>query len=194
HFPHRDRGRRKAGIGQGADGDGDEVGKALACPIDGGTTLRAEAEGQHVAAFGRARPLRGGAGEGDLRAPEAPLIAEHGPSAPLALQAMAHGDAHGLAFDSKMELPAVADRMTPDHGWPRGTGVMPHTVAGMLAERQRAKQRALVSSGQPRTPLVSPASRQVKTLVKNARDAAAASSMLRSGAMICRDILRRART
>jgi hypothetical protein len=44
---------------------------------------------QRVAALGGARPRRGLAGEGDLVAAEASLVADHGAGAGLALQAMA---------------------------------------------------------------------------------------------------------
>src|SRR4029078_577120 len=84
------------------------AGKAFALPVNGGAAGRAEVEGQCVAALGLARPGGGLAGEGDLLAAGARLVAEHGAGAALALQAVAHGDARGLALNREMELDADA--------------------------------------------------------------------------------------
>jgi hypothetical protein len=46
-------------------------------------------------------------GEGDLLAVEARLVADHGTSAALTLQAVAHGDAQWFALNLKTELPAL---------------------------------------------------------------------------------------
>jgi len=96
-LPHGDGGRGKLRVGEGADGDGDEAGEALALPVDGRAAHRAEVEGQRVAALGRARPGGGAAGEGDLLTGKARLVADHGAGAALALEAVAHGDAGRLA-------------------------------------------------------------------------------------------------
>ena len=50
-------------------------------------------KGQCVAAFRCTDPHRGLTGEGDLLSAKARLIADHGAGAPLALQAVAYGDA-----------------------------------------------------------------------------------------------------
>ena len=55
--PTPDRRRREGRVGEGADGDSDVAGKAFARPIHGGAAHRTEAEGQRIAACGRARPL-----------------------------------------------------------------------------------------------------------------------------------------
>ena len=73
-------------------------------------------KGQCVAAFGCPHPRRSLTGEGDLLAAEARLVADHAPSATLALQAVAHGDARWLALDRKVKLPAVAGGASDGHG------------------------------------------------------------------------------
>ena len=115
-LPHRDRRRREGRVGEGADGNSDVAGKPFAGPIHGGATHRTEAEGQRIAACGRARPLRRCAGEGDLLAGKARLVAEHGASAPLALEAVAHRYAHGFAFNREVELAAAAGGALGSHG------------------------------------------------------------------------------
>ena len=65
-------------------------------------------KGQRVAAFGPPHPRCGLAGEGDLLAPEARLVADHGAGATLALQAVALRDALWFAFNCKLKLPAAA--------------------------------------------------------------------------------------
>jgi hypothetical protein len=47
--------------------------------------------------------------------PEARLVADHGASAALALQAVAHGDARWLALNRDVKLPAVAGGMSGGH-------------------------------------------------------------------------------
>ena len=91
-------------------------GKAFAFPVDGRTAFRTEMKGQTVAAFGRPHPRRSLTGESDLLATEACLVADHAPSATLALQAVAHGDARWLALDRKVKLPAVAGGASDGHG------------------------------------------------------------------------------
>ncbi len=73
-------------------------------------------KGQGVAAFGCPRPRRSLAGEGDLLAAEACLVADHGAGAALARQAVAHGDARWLALDRKVKLTAAAGGVTDGHG------------------------------------------------------------------------------
>ena len=108
-------------------------------PVDGGAAVRAEAEGERVAALGGARVLGGGAGEGDLLAAEAGLVADDGAGAALALQAVAHGDARGLAFDGERELPAGAGGAAGGRGHGggarlRGSIDAGDSVAGFAAE------------------------------------------------------------
>jgi hypothetical protein len=50
-------------------------------------------KGQRISAFGCPHPRRSHTREGDLIPAEAGLVADHGTSAALALQAVAHGDA-----------------------------------------------------------------------------------------------------
>jgi hypothetical protein len=65
-------------------------------------------KGQRVAAFGCPYPRRRLTSEGDLLAAQARLVADHGASAALALQAVAHGDARWFALNRKVKLPATA--------------------------------------------------------------------------------------
>ena len=53
---------------------------------------------------------------GDLRAAEARLVADHGASAALALQAVAHGNARWFALNRKLKLPATAGGASGGHG------------------------------------------------------------------------------
>src|SRR6185295_9126781 len=115
-LPVGEGGRREGGVGEGADGDGDIARKALAIPVDGGAAHGVDVVGEHDAAFGLARPRGGLAGEGDLLAAEARLVAEDGAGAALALQTVAHGDAHRLAGDGEVELPAAAGGAAGGHG------------------------------------------------------------------------------
>ena len=115
-FPDGDRGRRKIRLGKGADGDGDVAGKALALPVDRGAAGRAEVEGERIATLSRARPRSGLTGEGDLLTAEARLVADHSARAALALQAVTHGDTHGLALDDEIELSAAAGGLADAHG------------------------------------------------------------------------------
>ena len=64
-----------------------------------------------VAALGRSLPLRGFAGDGDLVTAVARLVADHGPGASLAGQAVAHSITRGFAFDREVKLPAAAGGM-----------------------------------------------------------------------------------
>jgi hypothetical protein len=50
-------------------------------------------KGQRVAAFGCPRPRRSLTDEGDLLAPEASVVADHGAGAALTLQTVTHGNA-----------------------------------------------------------------------------------------------------
>lgn len=70
---------------------------------------------QRVPALGFPAPRRSLSGEGDLPAVEARLIADHGTSAALTLQAVAHGDARWLPLNLKTELPATAGGTSGHH-------------------------------------------------------------------------------
>jgi hypothetical protein len=59
-------------------------------------------------------------GEGDLLAVEARLVADHGTSAALTLQAVAHGDARWFALNLKTELPATAGGTSGHHRFVHG--------------------------------------------------------------------------
>ena len=76
-------------------------------------------KGQRVATFGCSHPHRSLAGEGDLLPAEARLVADHGASAPLALQAVAHRNARWFALNCKVKLAAAAGGAS-GHGWLRG--------------------------------------------------------------------------
>ena len=65
-----------------------------------------------VAAVSRPLPLRGFAGHRDLLAAVPRLVADHGPGASLARQAVAHSVARGFAFDREVKLPATAGGMS----------------------------------------------------------------------------------
>src|SRR5262245_27455021 len=101
-------------VSKGADGDGNQIGKAAVLPIDRGATHRAEAIRQGIAALGRAGPRGGLPGESNLRPAKACLIADHSTGAALAFQAMAHGDAHRFARGADVELTATARGMALD--------------------------------------------------------------------------------
>jgi hypothetical protein len=68
-------------------------------------------KGHDVAALGRSLPFRGFAGGGDLVIAVAHLVADHGPGASLARQAVAHSITRGFAFDREVKLPAAAGGM-----------------------------------------------------------------------------------
>src|SRR5262249_26564285 len=105
-LPHRDGWRREIRVGEVADGNSDVSGKAFVLPVDVGAACRAEIKGKRVAAFGCPHPRRSFTGDGDLLTGEARLVANHGASAALALQAVAHGDARWFALNRKVKLPA----------------------------------------------------------------------------------------
>src|SRR5262245_29661054 len=92
-LPHGDARRREIRVGEVADGNGNVSRKTLALPVYGRAAGRTEMKGQRVAAFGCPHPGRSLTSEGDLLATEARLIANHGASAALAFQAVAHRDA-----------------------------------------------------------------------------------------------------
>src|SRR5262245_52169442 len=114
-FPHRDRRCGKIWLGKGAERYGNVTGKALALPVDRGPACRAEVEGERVAALRLARPGGRLAGERNLLATKARLVADHSTSAALALQTVAHGDARGLALDGEVELAAAAGGSATGH-------------------------------------------------------------------------------
>src|ERR1700730_5597424 len=103
-------------VGEVADGNGDVSRKAFALPVDGGAACRTEMKRQHVSAFSCPHPGRRLTGEGDLLAAKARLIAAHGASAALALQAVAHGNARWFALNHKLKLPATAGGASGGHG------------------------------------------------------------------------------
>src|SRR5262245_2078820 len=114
-FPPRDRRLGKIWVGKAADGYSDVTRKALAYPIDRGPACRAEVESDGVAALGRARPCGRRAGECDLLATEARLVADHSAGAALARQTVAHGDADRLALNGQIELAAAARGSATGH-------------------------------------------------------------------------------
>src|SRR5262245_55800009 len=105
-LPHRDGWRREIRVSEVADGNSDVSGKAFVLPVDGGAACRAKIKGKRVAAFGCPHPRRSFTGDGDLLTGEARLVANHGASAALALQAVAHGDARWFALNRKVKLSA----------------------------------------------------------------------------------------
>jgi hypothetical protein len=72
-------------------------------------------KGQPVAAFGYPHPCCGATSEVDLLAAKARLIADHGSSAALALQAVTHRDARWFAFNRQLKLPTTAGGATGGH-------------------------------------------------------------------------------
>ena len=127
-LPHRDGRRWEIRISKGADGDGNQIGKAAIFPIYRGATHRAEAIRQDVAALGRAGPFGGRSADSKLRSAKARLIADYGACATLAFQAMAHGDAHRFAGSKDVELAATAGGLAGDHGLSPQGSTMPRTV------------------------------------------------------------------
>src|SRR5262249_60588253 len=74
-------------------------------------------------------------------AEEARLVADHGAGAALALQAVAHGDAHRLAFDGERELAAAAGGAAGGHGLAPRTIDAAATVAAMRGGAPRVMGR-----------------------------------------------------
>jgi len=70
---------------------------------------------QRVATFGCPHPRRRIAGEGNLLAAEARLVADHRAGAALALQAVTHGDARWFALNREMKLPAATGGASGGH-------------------------------------------------------------------------------
>ena len=89
-LPYCDGRRREVWVGEIADGNGHHFWKAVVVPVHGGTANRTEMKGQRMTAFGCSRPRRSLAGDVDLLAAKARLIAGHGTGAALARQAVAH--------------------------------------------------------------------------------------------------------
>jgi hypothetical protein len=114
-LPDRDGWRGEIRIGEIANGNGNVSRKALALPVNCGTAYRAKMKGQRVAAFGCPYPRRCLAGEGDLLAAEARLVANHSARAALTRKAAAHGDAQWFALDRKVKLSATAGRVSGGH-------------------------------------------------------------------------------
>ena len=98
-------------------------------------------EGQRLAVFGGPRPYRAPAGEGDLFAAKARLVAEHGAGAALAFQAMAHGNARWFTLDRKVKLPATAGGASGGHWsapWLSAWTTQCRPDSGAMHERLRA--------------------------------------------------------
>src|SRR5499427_4250914 len=115
-LPHRDGRRGEIRVGEVADGNGDVSRKAFALPVDSRAACRTEMKSQRVATFGCPHPRRRLAGEGDLLAAEARLVADRGASAALAFQAVAHGDPQWFALNRKVKLLATAGGVSGGHG------------------------------------------------------------------------------
>src|SRR5689334_9199222 len=145
-LPHRDGWGREIRISKAADGDGNQIGEAAILPMERGATHRAKAIGQDVAAFGRAGPFGGFSGKSNLRPAKARLIAEHGPGAALAFQAMAHGDAHGFASGADLELAATAGGVASDHGLGSATTIE-STVLKKFERRNAGSRYACTEDG-----------------------------------------------
>src|SRR5262249_8902377 len=99
----------KAGIGEGAHSDGDQIGKAGELPIDRRAAIRAEMEGEEIAAVRHA--VEGGGPSLDLRdlgARETRGGAEDAARPPLAVRAVTDRDADRLALAGEAELSAAA--------------------------------------------------------------------------------------
>ena len=111
-LPHRNGRRWEIRVGKVANGNGDVSGETVILPENGRAACRAKMKGHRVAAFGRPRPGRSLAGKGDLLQAKARLVADHGPSAALALQAVTQGDARWFALNRDVKLPAAAGGTT----------------------------------------------------------------------------------
>jgi hypothetical protein len=72
-------------------------------------------KGHGVAAFGRPRLGHAFTAKGDMLEPKARLVADYGPGAALALQAVAHGDARWFAVNCQMKLATIADGASRSH-------------------------------------------------------------------------------
>jgi len=108
----------KAGIGEGADGDGKDVGHPRQLPIDRAAAGRAEVEGDLIAAVGDAREVLCSAFDpGHLGAGKARLSPEDASRSPLAFQAMADRDPDRLPLAGKPELAAAAFGLSRRHGF-----------------------------------------------------------------------------
>src|SRR5262249_23920412 len=80
-----------------------------------------------------ARPLGGLAGKGDLVPVKARLIADHSARATLALEAVAHGDAHRLTLDCEVQLAATAGGIPGGHGYQLQESRVPRTIAANVS-------------------------------------------------------------
>src|SRR6266581_4435691 len=70
----------------------------------------------HARAFGCPISRRSLAGEGDLLAPEARLVAKYCTGTALARQTVTRGDTHRFAFDREVKLPTAAGGVSGGHG------------------------------------------------------------------------------
>src|SRR5580700_3377232 len=112
-------------------------------------------KGDRVAAFGRPHPRRSLTGEGDLLPAEARLVADHGPGAALALQAVAHGNARRLTLNRKVELPAAAGGLSGGHRSAPGCcngrsvdGTSKRRIMRVNSRRILVRERAPVEAGE----------------------------------------------
>src|SRR5262245_5766159 len=101
---------RKTRIGEGAQGHGDDARPSLYDKGDGRSAVGAEAIGGAMAAVGDALPSLRLARDGDLVLGPARLRGKGAAGALLAIEAVAHRNAHRLAFACRLELPAPAGR------------------------------------------------------------------------------------
>ena len=112
-----DAGCRKSGIGEGANGHGEDVGHPRQLPIDRRAAGRAEVEGDLIAAVGDARERRGPTFDpGHLGARKACLCPKDAARPPLAVQAMADRDPDRLPLAGEAELAAAAMGFAGRHG------------------------------------------------------------------------------
>src|SRR5262245_24513912 len=114
-LPNRDARRRESWVGEVADGNHDGPREAVVLPVDSRPAGRTEMKGQGVATFSRPCPRRRLAGDGNLLALKARLIAHHGSGAALAGEAVTHRNARWLALDRQMQLAAAARRASAGH-------------------------------------------------------------------------------
>lgn len=105
----------KAGVGEGADRDGDAVRQALRLPEHRSSAMRAEVEDDIEAAVGGPAVERRRAARLDRVAREEGGDAVRAARAPLAFDAMAERDAQGLARAARADVAAGAGRGPDRH-------------------------------------------------------------------------------
>src|SRR4029079_17406764 len=89
---------------------------------------------------GGPHPCGGLSGERNLLAGKARLVADHGAGAALGLQAVAHGNTHGLAFEGKRELSAAAGGTAGGHGRLRGSSMRANCSRNFRLENHGARR------------------------------------------------------